>query len=91
MTARQPRRRRRAISAAPLPRPSAVETLEGEAGAGPKAPLAATSARRGPRRPQLREHHVTTDYGYVHRDLLLVAVIGLLTIAFIVGMSFVIG
>lgn len=89
MTARQPRRRRRVVTAAPLPRPNSVETLPGEA---PEARAAAPTAsvRRAPRRPQQREHHVTTDYGYVHRDLILVGVIGALTIAFIVAMSFVV-
>jgi len=36
-----------------------------------------------------REHHVTTDYGYVHRDLITVACVGVVVIGFIVGMSFV--
>ena len=33
-------------------------------------------------------HHVTTDYSYIHRDLLVAAVVGAVVIAFIVGMSF---
>jgi hypothetical protein len=36
-----------------------------------------------------REHHVTTDYGYVHRDLITVAFVGVIVIGFIVAMSFV--
>ncbi len=80
MTARQPRRtRRRTLPPSALPRPS--------------APLAATAAgesahgqRRTPARH--REHHVTRDYRYVHTDLLTIAAVGVVVIAFIVAMSF---
>jgi hypothetical protein len=37
-----------------------------------------------------REHHVTRDYGHVHRDLLTVAVVGVIVVGFVVAMSFVI-
>lgn len=37
----------------------------------------------------VREHHVTTDYTYVKKDLALVAVVTVITTAFIVGMSFI--
>ena len=36
-----------------------------------------------------RQHHVTTDYGYIHKDLLTVAGVGVVVIGFIVGMSFI--
>lgn len=74
-----PRRtRRRTAPAAGLPRPVAGGVEE-------------TSGVRGPGRTQIghRQHHVLTDYGYVHRDLLTVAGVGVVVIAFIVGMSFV--
>ncbi len=84
MTARQPRRTRRRVATSSLPRPVAVsdapatETLK----AAPAAPTA-------PRRPTTpREHHVSRDYRYVHRDLILVAVVGAVVVAFIVGVSF---
>ncbi|MGI8926702.1 MAG: hypothetical protein ACR2HN_08685 [Tepidiformaceae bacterium] len=79
MTARQPRRtRRRQAPAATLPRPIAGAPLE--PGASPR-PIRGGTVRH-------RQHHVTTDYGYVHRDLLAVAGIGSAVIAFIVAMSF---
>ena len=58
---------------------------------GSPAPASAPApARTAPRRtlPSHREHHVTTDYGYVHKDLLTVLGVGIVTIAFIIGMSF---
>ena len=75
-----PRRtRRRNVPAASLPRP-AVAGLED------------TPEARSAARVQLghRQHHVLTDYSYVHKDLLTVAVVGIVVIAFIVGMSFVV-
>jgi hypothetical protein len=80
MTARQPRRRRRAVPAAStLARP-----VPGMA----DAPLSSLrgAARRHATRP--REHHVTNDYSYVHKDLLTIAVVGVIVVAFILGMSF---
>jgi len=38
--------------------------------------------------PHHREHHVTKDYSYVHKDLIAVAVVSTVALAFIVGMSF---
>ncbi|MBE7517951.1 MAG: hypothetical protein HS107_01750 [Thermoflexaceae bacterium] len=35
-----------------------------------------------------REHHVTTDYSYVRRDLLAVTLTSVVALAFVVGMSF---
>ena len=35
------------------------------------------------------QHHVSNSYGYVRTDLLTVAAVGAVVIAFIVGMSFV--
>ena len=84
MAARSPRRaRRQAIPAAALPRPLATD----------EAPMLSSSTAATERalpRPTLgaRAHHVTNDYGYVRRDLLTVAAVGAVVIAFIVGMSF---
>lgn len=75
-----PRRtRRRNVPAASLPRPS-TEGTEETAGTG-----SAGSVQTGH-----RQHHVTTDYSYIHRDLITVAVVGLVVVAFIIGMSFVV-
>ncbi len=38
----------------------------------------------------MREHHVTTDYSYVHKDLWLVLGVTVITTAFIVAMSFIV-
>lgn len=90
MTARQPRRaRRRVVPASTLPRPVAGTALDH-----PAEPIAAaSSAQRATRRPSSRgrEHHVTTDYRYVHTDLYTIAGVGLVVIAFIVAMSFFVG
>ncbi|HEY5475624.1 MAG TPA: hypothetical protein VIK11_02815 [Tepidiformaceae bacterium] len=74
-----PRRtRRRNVPAASLPRPATGGMEEG------------LDARRASSiQVGHREHHVTTDYGYVHRDLITVACVGVVVIGFIVGMSFV--
>ena len=37
-----------------------------------------------------REHHVTKDYSHVHKDLLTVLGVGIVVLAFIFGMSFVV-
>ncbi len=77
MTARQPRRtRRRAAPGPSLPRPGALSPAEGGGGS-----TGRTISRH-------REHHVTTDYGYVRRDLLMIGAVGLTVLAFIIGMSF---
>ncbi len=90
MTARQPRRaRRRLAPASPLPRPSAVPAEE----SAPAAPaLSPAAARAAARRTAVhhREHHVTRDYSHVHRDMVTVAIVGVIVVAFIVGMSYVI-
>lgn len=82
MTARQPRRARRRVTApaATLPRPTAIDSE------------AALAPDRGSRRTpgHHREHHVTKDYSHVHRDLLTVLGVGIVVIGFIVGMSFVV-
>jgi hypothetical protein len=82
MTARQPRRTRRRVAApaTPLPRPIA---LDDDAASAPER-----ASRRTP--GHHREHHVTKDYSHVHRDLLTVLGVGIVVIAFIVGMSFVV-
>lgn len=81
MTARPPRRtRRRVAPAASLPRPTGGET--GTSGA--KARESDTRATPGSR---IQVHHVTTDYSYVRTDLLTVAGVTAVTLAFIIGMS----
>jgi len=80
MTARQPRRtRRRAAPATTLPRP--LEAMPDVVNAEPRA-ATRPSAGRG------REHHVTNDYSYIHKDLLTVSAVGVVVVAFIIGMSF---
>jgi len=84
MTARQPRRtRRRTAPAASLPRPKGIEGSES---------VSSESLRAAGRRstPQYRTHHVTKDYSHVHRDLVTIAGVGVVTIAFIVAMTFVV-
>jgi hypothetical protein len=62
---------------------------------GEETSTAAGSTRQRRRQPKRaanfgqRAHHVTTDYGYVHRDLIMMSAIGALVLAFIVVMSFV--
>jgi hypothetical protein len=90
MTARQPRRTRRRLAPAnSLPRPVAVAgTAEGsEEQAAPRAAAEHPLVRRY--EVHHRQHHVTKDYSYVHRDLLTVLGIGIVVVAFIVAMSFV--
>lgn len=89
MTARQPRRtRRRALPANTLPRPTAGAVAEAEPEDVEEAPA---TVGRTSRRSAVhhREHHVTRDYSYVHRDLITVSIIGVFVIAFIVGMSYI--
>jgi len=86
MAARQPRRRRRSVPAAALPRPASA-VAPGTDQAAPAPAPAAAPRRRG---PVMREHHVTTDYSYVRKDLLLVTGVGIVTLGFVVAMSFVV-
>jgi hypothetical protein len=81
MTARQPRRPRRRLTApaAALPRP--VTGMDADQQAERSREL-----RRAPARH--REHHVTRDYSHVKKDLLTILVVGLGVVGFIVGMSF---
>ncbi len=99
MTARQPRRaRRRSVPAQALPRPGAVSaTSTGAVGFDSDDAVGVGAVRsehgqRAVRRPSttMRQHHVTEDYSHVHRDLLLLAGIGVVTVGFIIGMSFVV-
>lgn len=79
MTARQPRRtRRRNAPAAALPRLNPQESGDRE------------HALHRPIRTSIPEHHVSQDYGYVRRDLLLIAGVTTITFAFVVLMSFVV-
>ena len=96
MSARQPRRsRRRLAPAAALPRPAIPFQDDAEAGFEAVAPSAAAPPTAASRtstahRGHPRDHHVTNDYGYIRKDLLTVAAVGLVALAFIVGMSFVV-
>lgn len=84
MTAQKPRRtRRRSVPASALPRPSTVEAEAAEADE--DAP-----SGRQPVTLRHRQHHVTKDYSYIHRDLLTIVGVGVIVIAFIVAMSFVV-
>lgn len=75
MTARQPRRERRRTAPAPtLPRPGATPARRGALSSAPVAGV--------------REHHVTADYSYVRGDLLIVSGVTLVTLGFVVAMSF---
>jgi hypothetical protein len=83
MTSPQPRRtRRRSAPTTSLPRPVA--------GAGGNALKSAAPAPRTAAGGPHRQHHVTKDYGYVHKDLLMVTIFGTAVIGFIVAMSFVV-
>lgn len=88
MPARQARRPRRVVAPSSLPRPTANEDFD----SGPvvHTPAAAAPAQRAAPRRQLgvRAHHVTEDYGYVRKDLLLVAAVSAVSLGFVVGMSF---
>lgn len=84
MTSPEPRRtRRRSAPTTSLPRPVAGaggNALKSAAPV-PRSASAATGAHH-------REHHVTKDYGYVHKDLIMVTIFGTAVIGFIVAMSF---
>ncbi len=89
MTARQPRRARRRAAPTSLPRPSATPIEENIS---PAASATATAPRAAARRTPVhhREHHVTRDYGHVHKDLVTVSIVGVIVVSFIVAMSYVI-
>jgi len=87
MPARQTRRpRRRTIPASSLPRPDA-ETGAAVAAEDPAETIPANEprARRHHASPT---HHVAQDYAYVHTDLIGVAVVGGIAVAFVVAASF---
>lgn len=89
MTARQPRRtRRRALPGTTLPRPVPGAAFGEDDNGESEGSVASARTTRRPTRH--REHHVTTDYSYVNRDLLTVLVVGLVALGFILGMSFVV-
>ncbi len=75
MTMQQPTRRRRRNT-----QPGSTQS----AGDSPRP-----AVRRHAPVAAIREHHVTTDYSYVRKDLLLVLAVTIICSAFIVGMSFV--
>lgn len=81
----QPTRRRRRLPTSNVPHQDRTP------GASNAADTAAAVTPRYQRRVpgQMREHHVTTDYSYVHKDLLLVLGVTVVTTAFIVAMSFI--
>lgn len=104
MTARQPRRRRRLqAAAAPLPRPSATPARDiddepdmhvEEDESGDVTVALPSRTRRGVRRSATfgqRTHHVTTDYSYVHKDLVTIAAVSVITLAFILAMWLILG
>ena len=79
MSSRRPRRqRRRRERGSTLPRP----------GAAPAPQPAGAPAARIP--DQTRpEHHVAADYRYVRRDLVAVAAVSAITLAFVLVMAFI--
>ncbi len=78
----QPTRRRRRTSASPnSPTGATAASAQGTA-------ATSRSTRRAPV-THVREHHVTTDYSYVHKDLILIAGVTTVVLGFIIGMSFV--
>ncbi len=80
MSSRRPRRqRRRRDRASTLPRPGATPTPQ---------PAGATPARISAQTPP--EHHVATDYRYVRRDLVVVAGVSVITLAFVLAMAFIV-
>lgn len=90
MTARQPRRtRRRSVPTSALPRPSSIATnradIEDE-----RSDASVAAGARLPATLHHRQHHVTKDYSYIHRDLLTILGVGIVVVAFIVGMSFIV-
>ncbi|MCK9520071.1 MAG: hypothetical protein M0R74_13760 [Dehalococcoidia bacterium] len=85
MTARQPRRRRRAVPAAALPRPTTAATTGAASDAQEGVPDAARGSRRRP--VVRREYHVTADYSYVRKDLILITGVSIVSLGFVVGMS----
>ena len=89
MTARKPRRARR-VAPSSLPRPTAGDGAarrDATVAAPAATPQAALSQSAQRRSAAPRQHHVTTDYSYVKRDLLLVAAVGAVVLGFIVAMS----
>lgn len=88
MTAQKPRRtRRRAVPTAALPRPS---TIEREAAIADDYDDDTTANAGRPASLHHRQHHVTKDYSYIHRDLVTILGVGMVVLAFIVGMSFIV-
>lgn len=88
MPARQTRRprRRTTVPASSLPRPGVEDVMEGESGATEQPEVVHEArARRHHAAPR---HHVREDYSYVRTDLIGVAVVGAVTLAFVVGASF---
>ena len=79
MSSRRPRRqRRRRDRASTLPRPGQT--------AAPRPAGEAPARIPDQTRP---EHHVATDYGYVRRDLAIVAVVSAVTLAFVIVAAFI--
>lgn len=88
MTSPQPRRtRRRAAPASSLPRP--VAGAGGNA-LNTAAPAPRSTATTPAATTRHRQHHVTKDYSYVHKDLILVSIFSVAVLAFIVAMSFIV-
>jgi hypothetical protein len=85
------RTRRRVVAPSQLPRPTggdAPTAFPGEETAASRvAPIPVKAPTRRPL--GVRAHHVTEDYSYVRSDLLLVAAVSVVSLAFVVGMSFV--
>ncbi|MGD9935035.1 MAG: hypothetical protein AB7T37_15170 [Dehalococcoidia bacterium] len=87
MPARQTRRpRRRTVPASSLPRPDAEAGAPGAS----EEHIEAVSVvePRARRRHAGPTHHVAQDYRYVRTDLIAVAIVGAISLAFVFGASF---
>lgn len=91
---RRAARRRVAPAPAPLPRPAAAQSPAEAQPTEPEAehstPLSTVLARGPATRRQLgvRAHHVQEDLSHVRTDLIAIAIVSAITLAFVVGMSF---
>jgi uncharacterized membrane protein len=88
MAARQTRRRtRRVAPSSPLPRPVAGEPHEEAVlAARPEPERVAPTSRRT---LGVRAHHVIDDLSYVRTDLITIAIMSAISVAFVVAMAFV--
>lgn len=81
------RTRRRVVQSSPLPRPAAGEPLaEAVPASSPEPDRVAPASRRS---LGVRAHHVSEDLSYVRTDLITIAIMSTISVAFVVAMAFV--